>query len=165
MDTGTTRWTSGTDGQPVAAYDTPHGAELAVERLTAEGFAPDAIAIRPVAAEPLPGWRARTRHHQGSAGFAVATTAVASAIVAMAATALGWSLAAIVIAVGAAAGIGALAHAAIAWHAARASQRARTDRRVIARAFEIRCRVDPARARRILARWWDPVARPAAPDS
>ena len=160
MDIERPTWTSAAEGEPVAAYETPHGAELAAERLTDAGFAPEAIAIRPLADRPLPGWRFRARGDDGPSGLTVGASVISGATTAFAAVALGWSMRVIVItAIAVALGIGALIYAATRWWVARASAQARADRRVLARAFEVRCRVDPSRAR-VSARWWNPEARP-----
>lgn len=160
-----TAWTSATDGEPVGAYDTAHGAELAVERLAAEGIAPEELAIRPLTVRPLPGWRERTRRQDRSAVAAVATIGVAAMIAFVAAATTSWGLSMIVLAsfVGAVC-VGTLSLALATWWARRVRERARGDRRLVAQAFEVRCRADAARARRLLARWWNPAARPTAAD-
>jgi hypothetical protein len=158
-------WTSGTDGEPVAAYETAHGAELALEQLTQEGFAPDDLAVRPLDTQPLPGWRERTRR-QDDVRLAGAATVVTAATAVVLGAISGWSVPLVVL-VGlvVAVAVGSTVVATSLWWAARVREHARSDRRLIARAFEVRCRTDVARARRLLARWWNPAARPIAKDS
>jgi hypothetical protein len=99
----------------------------------------------------------------GPSGLTVAVTLIATATIAFAAVALRWSMAAILTTtVAAAVGIALVAPTTATWWIARRSAQARADRRVLARAFEVRCRVDPSRGRRVLARWY-PEARRTRP--
>jgi hypothetical protein len=158
-------WTSSTAGEPIAAYETAHGAELALERLVQEGFAPEDLAVRPLDTQPLPGWRERARR-QDDVRLAGATTVLAAATVVVAGAMSGWSVPIIVLlAMVVAVASGSMVVATSRWWTARVREHARNDRRLIAGVFEVRCRTDVARARRLLARWWNPAARPTAPDS
>ncbi len=164
-----TAWTSETGGEHIAAYETAHGAELAADRLANDGFSPEEIAIRPLTVRPLPGWRERTRRQEHSAVAIVAAIGVAIGIAALAAfvatVETSWGLVMIIlVAFVVAVGFGTLTIATASWWATHVRTRAQNDRRLIAQAFEIRCRVDAPRARRLLARWWNPAARPTSPD-
>ena len=158
MDTERPTWTSGSDGEPVAAYDTPHGAELAAERLTDAGFAREAIAIRPLADRPLLGWRARARRDDGPSGLTVAVTVIATATIAVR---------------GRRAGLvddgdphdhrrrrgrhrnpRPYGHHVVVAHP---SRRRHADRRC-SPCVEVGAGSNPSRAREVTARWWNPEA-------
>lgn len=151
-------------GERVGSYQTLAGAQLAVEELVRRGYDPADLAIRP---RDLRAERTAAFRRCVASGSLIGALAALGALVAAIATTSG---AVSVVRVALNVALGALVGLAIGvgWSALRSWRASRESRdgaeRLQAERFEVMSSARTARASYLLARWWNPAARPAASD-
>jgi hypothetical protein len=149
----------------VASFETAYAAELAADHLAEHGFRREHVGIVPADLRPVEGWWERTRRRPRlvvpMAMGVIALGSLAAVLSLTSGLALGWTLVALV---GVSALIGVMAGWLDEMLADRTRRRARAERRVEAGRFDVVCTEARDRAAHVLARWWDPAARPVSVD-